>query len=141
MEQALYQAAILTFEELGFMFPVENKELTEISDSAGVRVAVAFSGVFSGRLIVQVENKVLPIIASNMLGEPEPFEDELMYDVLGEFANVICGNALPAIAGKQEIFRLEAPQLVDQQNITEKPAAAAHLELETGRANVVLYLN
>jgi CheY-specific phosphatase CheX len=141
MEQALYQAAILTFEELGFMFPLEDAERTAIAETESVRMAVGFDGAFSGRLVLQVEDDVLPVIASNMLGDDAPLGRELLEDVLGELTNVICGNALPAIAGRQEIFRLEPPVIIDGGNITEKPAAAAHFELDEGRASVMLYLN
>lgn len=141
MEQALYQAAILTFEELGFMFPVENGDEVEFDSSKSVNVSVGFNGTITGRLVLQVDNGVLPVLASNMLGVEEPLEDELMRDVLGEFANVICGNALPTIAGKQEIFKLEPPQIVNHVNFKEKASAEARLELDEGRANVWLYVN
>lgn len=141
MEQALYKAAILTFEELGFMFPVENGDDAELESFAGVNVAVDFDGAISGKLVLQVENSVLPVLAANMLGVDEPPAVDLMHDVLGEFANVICGNALPSIAGKQKIFKLQPPQIVDQFNSNEKPSAEARLQLDEGRANVRLYVN
>lgn len=141
MEQALYQAAILTFEELGFMFPVENGDDVEFESGKSVNVSVGFNGTISGRLVLQVDNRVLPVLASNMLGVEEPLEEELMTDVLGEFANVICGNVLPTIAGKQEIFKLQPPQFINQINFAERPSAEARLELDEGRANVWLYVN
>lgn len=141
MEQALYQAAILTFEELGFMFPVENGDEVEFDTAKSVNVSVGFNGTINGRLVLQVENRVLPVLASNMLGVEEPLEEDLMKDVLGEFANVICGNALPTIAGKQEIFKLEPPQIINQINFKERPSAEARLDLDEGHANVWLYVN
>lgn len=141
MEQALYQAAILTFEELGFMFPVENGDETDIEASNSFNVSVGFDGTIAGRLVLQVDNGVLPVLASNMLGIEEPLGEELMCDVLGEFANVICGNALPTIAGKQEIFKLQPPQIINHVKFAEKPSAEARLELDEGRANVWLYVN
>ncbi|MCD9184932.1 MAG: chemotaxis protein CheX [Pyrinomonadaceae bacterium] len=141
MEQALYRAAILTFEELGFMFPVENNDGAELENSASVNVSVDFDGTISGRLVLQVENSVLPVLAANMLGVDESPEEDLMSDVLGEFANVICGNALPSIAGKQKIFRLQPPQIVVRFDSDENPSAEARLQLDEGRANVRLYVN
>lgn len=141
MEQALYQAAILTFEELGFMFPVERVTENDVETTESVRVSVKFKGVFSGQVVLQVENTILPLIASNMLGDEEPFSDEILHDVLGELANVICGNALPAIAGKQEIFRLDAPEMLEKSISTEAPAAIAYLDIEESKADVMLYIN
>jgi len=77
----------------------------------------------------------------NTSGDDEEFEDEILYDVLGELANVICGNALPAIAGKQEIFHLQAPQIVEKSDLPNNPAAIACLDVEESKADVLLYIN
>ncbi|MBS1792383.1 MAG: chemotaxis protein CheX [Acidobacteria bacterium] len=142
MEQALYQAAILTFEELGFIFPIERPSDDECENEESTRVSVKFNGSVSGEIVLQVENTILPTIASNMLGTEEPLEDEeILQDVLGELANVICGNTLPSIAGKNEVFRLEPPRKINKLEAGEKPAAIAHLDVEESRADVLLYLN
>ena len=141
MEQALYQAAIATFEELGFMFPVERLIENDVEQGESVRVSVKFSGTFSGQMVLQVENTILPMIAANMLGDDEPLADEILHDVLGELANVICGNALPAIAGKQEIFHLSAPEMMCEAVSGITPAAVAYLDVEESKADVLLYIN
>lgn len=140
MEQALYQAAVLTFEELGFLFPVERSPEIKVDKNNSVCVSVKFNGVRSGEMILSVENSLLPVLASNMLGD-EDFEAEILHDALGELANVICGNTLPAIAGKNEIFRLEAPKILLCAGISNEPAATAFLEIEENKADVMLYLN
>lgn len=140
MEQALYQAAILTFEELGFVFPFADEEKGMINEEDSVRVGVVFNGPFSGELVLQMENEALSTVAANMMGTEEPLENELVHDVLGELANVICGNALPAIAGKQEIFRLKAPEI--RAGVEHRSAAAAAaVGMDEGRAAVSLYIN
>lgn len=142
MEQALYQAAVLTFEELGFIFPVERPTEDEVSNDESVKVSVKFSGSFSGAIVLQIENTILPTLASNMLGDDEQiFDEEIQLDVLGELTNVICGNALPAIAGKQEIFHLEAPQILIDNNFSSHPAAVACLDVEDSKADVLLYIS
>jgi len=142
MEQALYQAAVLTFEELGFIFPVEREPEDKLENDESTRVCVKFNGTFSGQIVLQVENTILPTLASNMLGTEEPLEDEeILQDVLGELANVICGNALPSIAGKQDIFRLEPPKKIENNQFSEEPTATAYLDVEESRADVFLYLN
>jgi len=140
MEQALYQAAVLTFEELGFIFPIERLPEDEV-EGDNVSVGVKFNGVFSGQIVLKVENTILPTLASNMLGDDENIEDEILFDVLGELANVICGNALPAIAGKQEIFHLEAPQILAKSDLPKAPKAIACLDVEESKADVLLYIN
>jgi CheY-specific phosphatase CheX len=141
MEQALYQAAILTFEELGFVFAMEEDENEALSNDESARVGVRFDGPFSGELVLRIEHEALSVIASNMLGEEGPLEPELLQDVLGEIANVICGNALPEIAGRKTIFRLGSPEFQENIEIDEEPAARAHLGLDEGRADVSLFMN
>jgi CheY-specific phosphatase CheX len=142
MEQALYQAAILTFEELGFMFPVERFEEDEFGESESTRVSVKFSGRVSGEIILEIDNSILPTLASNMLGTDHlPEDPEILHDVLGELTNVICGNTLPSLAGKDEVFRLEPPRRVAKAEIAEAPNAIAHLDVEESRADVRLYLS
>ena len=144
MEQAVYQAAIVTFEELGFMFPAPCADgEPEIGADESVGVAVDFAGeALSGTLFLRVERKVLPHIASNMLGDDSPHGEEMLHDVLGEIANVICGNALPAVGGKTAVFNLAAPRITEKTSVAEKPAdVTAKLDLEEGRADVLLYIN
>ena len=139
MEQALYQASISTFEDLGLMFPIEGTEEITPPADAVARVGVRFSGGFTGQIILEVEECVLPAIASNMLGEDGPVEPQMMQDALGEMANVICGNALPAIAGRSEVFKLESPKSIDRPLGT--PRAKAHLLFEEGKANVYIFVD
>ncbi len=123
------------------MFPMENGDDAALDDASSVAVAVNFSGAFGGKIVVRVESGVLPVIAANMLGEEEPVADELMADALGEIANVICGNALPAIAGKKEVFRLQPPAPFDGGAESKAPAAKAALALDEGLAEVFIYLD
>jgi CheY-specific phosphatase CheX len=141
MNQELYQAAALTFEELGFVFPYEADDNDTKSIKDGAKVAVEFTGPFSGRLVLHIENDALSVIASNMMGEEEPLDPALVMDILGELANVICGNALPAIAGKQKIFHLSAPEFEILDSDAGEPSAKAFLNLDEGSADVTLYVN
>ena len=120
-----------------------DRELSARQQAAGpdAAVSVGFRGPFEGRLVVRAFGGVLPTLAMNMLGEEEAPPAALQRDALGEVANVICGNLLPAIAGSREVFRLDAP-------VPEGPEAAAPgapllssavLGLEDGRAEILLY--
>jgi CheY-specific phosphatase CheX len=139
MGTALYQAAALTFEELGFLFStseITSEQASAVSDGA---VEVAFRGPFSGRIVLRVCGDILPMIAANMLGE-EDASVEIQRDALGELANVVCGNALPMIAGHAEVFRLSAPQSVTEPVNLDAAAAQTQVGLEQGRADVALFI-
>lgn len=141
MNQALQQAATVTFEEMGYMFPLERDADSELNVKDCLSVAIDFTGPMSGKFVLRIEREVLPLAAANMLGEEAPFEDEMLRDIAGEIANVICGNALPAIGGKNAVFDLSAPHITTQTNSPEKTSAEAKLEMDEGRADILLYLN
>ena len=141
METAIFQAAVLTFEELGFVFTTPDLNDRQRSASVVAAVSVAFEGPFNGKMVVQISGDLLPTIAANMLGEDEPPSERLQRDALGEIANVICGNALPAIAGSKEVFHLSAPQILEGAETNGKPPTAeAHVGLEEGRADVLIFV-
>ncbi len=142
-EQALYQAAALTFEELGFMFTTGEVDETQLASPIEAAVTVDFTGPLKGKLELRVTDGLLEAIASNMLGEDTPPSIEMQRDALGEMANVICGNVLPAVSGSQEIFRLSAPKVISLNDVSSgnsEPTAAVNIGLENGRADVLIYL-
>jgi len=144
-EKELYRAAILTFEDLGFMFP--EPELAEENRLAEPEAAVSveFWGPFSGKLVVTVCGGLLPALAANMLGEEETPSASQQHDALGEIANVICGNALPAIAGPKAVFQIGSPQHIQNVDLagndTAGLEAAVHLALDQGRADLLLFVD
>lgn len=146
LQRALYQAASLTFEELGLLFAApEDDSLGESAPpSAPAQTAsVAFEGPFRGRLVVSLSEGVLPVIASNMLGEEEPPTLDQQQDALGEIANVISGNALPRVAGSKAVFYLAAPQFGG--GLAAHPAetllAQVCVPLEEGEAGLQLFVD
>jgi len=146
MEKALHKAAILTFEELGFLFAMddqygEQEEGPSPAGEANISASVRFHGPLSGMLVVTASPDLLPAVAANMLGEEEIPSLAQQYDSLGEISNVICGNVLPAIAGTDKVFHIAAP-VVAEGNYAEEtePAAAVHLGLEQGHADVLLFI-
>lgn len=140
MQKALYQAAALTFEELGFLFP--NEDLAPGQQTAAVDgvVSVEFQGPFNGSLILQMCGDTLPTITANMLGEDETPAIAFQHDVLGELGNVVCGNALPLIAGREAVFRLSPPCVLSAPPVLENAAAQTQIGLEEGRADVFLFV-
>lgn len=146
MEKALHKAAILTFEELGFLFAMDDEGREQDvgppgAGDANISSSVRFHGPLSGTLVVTASPDLLPAVAANMLGEEEAPSLAQQYDSLGEISNVICGNVLPAIAGTDKVFHIAAP-VVAEGNYAEEtePAAAVRLGLEEGHADVLLFI-
>lgn len=144
LESALYQAAALTFEELGFLCPLPAGLSESPSEPLAVKAQVAFRGPFSGRLEIRTSPALLEILAANMLGEAAPPALVQQYDAWAETANVICGNMLPRIAGPQAIFDLAAPQVSASSGAPvdpEAPTVSAQIDLDEGRAELLLFLS
>jgi CheY-specific phosphatase CheX len=139
-EGPLLQATALTFEELGLVLPCV--DLTEEQRSAPWEavVEIGFRGPLTGSLVLAVAGDILPTIVANMLGEEGADTPQARYDALGELGNVICGNALPAIAGAQAIFDIDPPKLVDPAVVLDRDDfdVAIRVGLDTGRAEVLL---
>jgi CheY-specific phosphatase CheX len=139
MEKTLYRTAALIFEEMAFLLP------TPVDGSIGsvpsLMASVNYRGPFGGRVLVRVTKDVLPLIACNMLGLDEAPAESMERDALGEIANVICGNVLPAIGGSDEVFHLDAP-LFFESATPEEPVrpeevkAVVHIGLDPGRADI-----
>jgi CheY-specific phosphatase CheX len=107
----LYRKAALIFEEIGFLMP--RSDNAEFSQADLISAAINFRGPFSGCLIVSISPEILTQLAANMLGDEAQSNELMERDSLGEIANVICGNALPAIYGFDPVFHLDAPAIVE----------------------------
>ena len=143
VEKELCKAALLTFEDLGFMFPEPELEEENPLVEPEASVSVEFWGPFNGRLVVTVCGGLLPALAANMLGEEAPPSELQQYDALGEISNVICGNVLPAIAGSKAVFHIGAPQRLQNPETPDRgsPEAKVHLALDQGRADLFLFID
>ncbi len=139
LETELYKAAILAFEELGFLLPTPEIDEQQLNARVEGSVSVDFEGPFSGKLLLRVCGGLLPIIATNMLGEEDVPSKSLQYDALGEIANVICGNMLPEIGGSDHIFHVSAPKIADDINLP--PVAEVQVGLGIGRADLLLFVS
>jgi hypothetical protein len=141
-EKILYRKAALIFEELGFLMPNSDQGFEPKTSSSGAYIP--FTGPFSGCLLLIMNSEVISTLSSNMIGPGRQVDEAIRQDALGEIANVICGNALPAVFGSKEVFHLEAPRFVGDSDITQfMPAysriAAARIPFNCGHAEVVLY--
>lgn len=143
LKKVMHQSAARIFEEICFMF--EAPELEEEQTEAKVEAAVSvdFHGPVEGSIIIKVYEGMLSAIAANMLGEEDTSKQQQL-DALGEIANVICGNALPLIAGSKEVFHVDAPQIIEVSDLSDKsrkdPVAEAQVVLDQGKADLMLYI-
>jgi hypothetical protein len=140
----LKQAAISTFEQLGFI--LADEEVTE--EQAGAPVTgssrVRFRGPRSGALELEIAGRFLTDMANNMLGtEGEPPE-EVILDALGEVTNVICGNVLPSLGGPNAVYDLSAPEpstsALPPSAGSGENMARVSIGLDEGRADITLRL-
>ena len=143
LDSELGRAAALTFECLSFMLPTEDAASNSLAPPAA-RAGVRFDGPFAGELIVLASEDLLPALAANMLGSDGPPPSAQQLDALGEVANVVCGNLLPAIGGRQQVFRIEPPRVLAGPASTppsQGVAATARLVLDEGWADLWLLLD
>lgn len=141
LETALYRATISTFEDLALLFAEQELDMAHQRAQPTRAVSVGFGGAFEGHLLLRMTSAALASAAANMLGADLPPDDDVCADALGEIANVICGNVLPAIAGDDAVFQLSGPVPTDANGDAFRSAplaAAAHVGLEDGRADVLL---
>jgi len=139
LKEKLYKASARTFEDLAFLLPSETPGEAQAAQPVERAVLVRFSGPFSGRLVLKVSGGLPQALAANMLGEDGPAPEGAKADALKEAANVICGNYLPEIAGPREVFRLEAPELIEPAPAGPEVSARAELGVEEGRCEVEFY--
>jgi hypothetical protein len=146
LEPILREVAEDTLQSLAFLFPLEPE--AEVDQTGETAIAkVNYTGPCSGCLLVTVPRSMLPPLTANMLGLPEaqaPAGEEEV-DALKELANVICGNLLPAVAGREAVFRISAPEVLeasgpDLDPAHGEPAGTAFVPLEEGWARLQLYM-
>lgn len=110
---SLGKIASESLEKLAFMFFMTDSFREPIPLQNAIVAEVAFSGVFSGRLVVVMTETAVKEMASNMLGvDSDDVEPQQMNDALKESANIICGNWLPVIGGDEAVFNMDAPKIL-----------------------------
>ena len=148
LEKILSTVAVETLEKLAFIFAFPDDERDIEQQEPAVVAWVSFSGFFSGTLAIKVSKQVLPEITANMLGVEGEEETTWVQqqDALKETINIICGNLLPAIAGKQRVFNIDTPMIIaDGESMLpddgRSPASIARLALDDGRCDLFLFIS
>jgi CheY-specific phosphatase CheX len=149
MPSPLLTAATSTFESLALLF-AETPSGGAPADVPLTHAArVTFAGPRAGALEVAVSDDVAVALAANMLGlDPDAVRADaaLRRDAVGELANVVCGNVLPLVAGREAVFRLAAPAPCAPDAVPAPGALVETLVVEAlgaaaGRATVTLALD
>ena len=109
----LSQATISTFEDLGFVVPSPEVDEHQAAIPLAWRARVRFSGPVEGWLEIRISDRSAHELATNMLGGQEALDPAVKRDAIGEIANVICGNVVPALGTPTDVFDLQAPELSD----------------------------
>jgi len=152
LDRIITRISIDTLEKLAFMFafPEEDGDETNRAGDANgsVHASVAFSGPFDGTLAIEMTQAELSELTVNMLGldTDNEVKPEQRHDALKETLNVICGNMLPAIAGKQAVFNIEVPRIREpNQSMAgesdQQLRSVVRLNLEMGRCCLYLFVD
>lgn len=143
VQRALYRVTEEVLEQLAFIFSFPEEDRPPIRGPEAIGARVSFDGPFAGALHLRVSRDIGPELAGNMLGvEAEETTPEQRTDAVKELINVICGNLLPAIAGKRAVFNVDPPALLPETEIEApvEPLAEARLSLEEGECDILLVI-
>lgn len=142
LEQTLYSAAVNTFEQMVYLLPDIPPDETQLQLPVKAVASVAFSGPAHGMLQIHAGEGLLPRLTANMLGADAPNE-ALQLDALGEIANIICGQVLPAL-DPVSAFKQQPPEVITGEGTAVAPAAVlsarAEVGLESSRADLMLFI-
>jgi len=147
LNEILYRVAEEILESLAFLFPVLDEERKKISNVFVWGASISFGGPFSGRLVILASETILPDLVKNMLGLDAGEEVSLdqQHDALMELLSIVCGNLLPAIAGKKAMFNLDVPKILfpeEYDALMQKQDSVSQviLELENGQTDFILFI-
>ena len=102
--------ALAVVAERSFFAVVEPVPGAVPAVGALVSACVTFEGSFSGSLTCRMPRALAHELTAAFIGE-EPSDGELVDDLAGEFANMVCGRWLTDVA-PQSLFRLDHPVVV-----------------------------
>ena len=86
----------------------------------------------------RVPRGTVTFLFTDIVGSTARWEQQR--DAMGEIANVICGNFLPEVFGRVQVFEISAP-VVKQTANNQISAPAIHLAVESGRIDIILCLD
>jgi chemotaxis protein CheY-P-specific phosphatase CheC len=134
--------SVQTLEKLAFIFAMPEEDDIAPEEGETVDVAINFTGPFSGSMLILYPQSDLNELAANMLGLDD--EDEIAgdqkLDALKETINIVCGNVLPAIGGKEAVFDIDPPIIIETPGARPDIAGAVKVQLELDEGLCFIYL-
>ncbi|MCP3950744.1 MAG: chemotaxis protein CheX [Desulfobacterales bacterium] len=134
---------VQTLEKLAFIFAMPEEEDIEPEEGQTVDVAIRFNGPFSGSMLILYPQGDLDELAANMLGLDD--EDEISgdqkLDALKETINIVCGNILPEIGGKEAIFDIAPPAIINEPGARPDVTDAVKVQLDLDEGPCFIYFN
>jgi hypothetical protein len=129
VHQALVEVAENSF--FAFVDPVEAEVADELLAIAPgwIQATVAFEGAFGGTMQVALAEPLATELFVSFLGlEPDDVpDDERLFDLVGEFCNMVCGSWLTRSCQRRS-FDLHHPEVV-RLPVAEVPQAAGRVVL------------
>jgi chemotaxis protein CheY-P-specific phosphatase CheC len=115
LKSALSEVLRQVLEQTAFVF-VDSETTLENIDATSlelIRISVSFSGAREGSVSLILPLELCREFSNNMLGQPPSDSDsrESQIDAAKEVANIMTGQLLTEIYGKQEIFSQSAPEV------------------------------
>lgn len=141
--EAFSAAAVTALEELVQIAAVldDAPRAPHASDETCVLAAVRLARRLPGRLTLSLAVQTAEDLARRYLPPGAPLTEAIIDDVVGEFANVIAGQAKTALHGTPYHYTLTLPSVVRTRAADIPPAASAFaLRFETGCLSVYLDL-
>jgi CheY-specific phosphatase CheX len=116
MQSACIAATLEVLETMFFELPVEEPSTTEVLDPGPYGLAeVEFHGTADGRLRLAVADEVALLLTESFLAtDAADTPQARLFQVLGELANMLCGNALGRF-DPHGVYRLSTPTATQGQ--------------------------
>lgn len=120
----------------------EEKKSNKVESSRGISVVIGIIGNFSGRMILDLSNESAENMAKAMLRRESKGMEETL-NIVGEFANIISGNACSMLNRKNKIFglRVAPPTIFYGQSINISQAILETLSVSINTDFGQVYLN
>ena len=115
---ALRTAVVLALEGLCFVSPTGFADDVPDHDDV-VDATVAFRGAAEGAITISVPRAGLVSLA-DVFTLDTPLDAQALTDLLFELCNIVCGNAVPRIYGREAVCDLSPPRLATD----DRPCAA-----------------
>jgi chemotaxis protein CheY-P-specific phosphatase CheC len=142
IKEIIAKESVQTLEKLAFIFAMPEEEDIQPEEGETVDVAIRFSGPFTGSMLMFYPQSDLDELAANMLGldDDEEISGEQKLDALKETINIVCGNVLPAIGGKEAVFDIAPPQIIATAADRPDVAGAVKVQLELDEGMCFIYM-